>query len=420
VVAQRWRKIIVHADMDAYFAQIEQRDFPQLRGKPVAVTNGEKGSCIITRSYEARAYGVKTGMRWYEARRLCPGLVRQPSRPGVYAALSSRIMEVLATVSPDIEIFSVDEAFLDLSHCRGLYQSAGEVARLIRERVWAATGLTCSVGISGDKTTAKIASKRGKPNGYFIIPPWQAKAALAPLPVTDLCGINRGVAQFLAQYGVYYCGQMATIPINVLAKRFGNIGRRLWKMCQGEDPEPVKLTIAAPKSIGHGKVMPPATTDQTVILTYLAHMAEKVAQRMRRHQLVAQRFFIGLKTAEGWLAKDYRAVQPTQDGLLIYQFAKALLLQHWQGEPVFQCQITALRPQTGSGQLDLFAPRPLARQRINGVVDQINDRFGQGALKQATRLQALQMPEVIAPAWRPTGHRASVNSDAVDRTKDRY
>ena len=412
-----WPRIIVHVDMDAFFAQVEQRDNPQLRGRPVCVTNGDKGSCIITRSYEAREFGVKTGMRLTEALQRCPQLIRCPSRPHVYAALSTQIMEVLTTITPDIEVFSVDEAFLDLSKCRHLYRGAQSVGRLIKQRVFAATQLECSVGLSGDKTTAKIASKRSKPDGLLVIPPWDAEHMLAALPVTEICGIGKGVAQFLAQYGVYYCGQVKALPISVLSKRFGNVGRRLWHMCLGQDPDPVKLSLAEPKSVGHGKVMPPNTTDKGTVLSYLAHMSEKVAFRLRSHSMVAQSFWIGIKIREGWLAERYKTVQPTNDGLLIYHLAVALVEQYWEGEGVFQCQITAIAPQCGHAQMDLFVEPERQRDQINSTMDAINKKFGARALVNAQRLSSLQMPDVIAPAWRPTGMRASVNVEVSDKKK---
>ena len=151
------------------------------------------------------------------------------------------------------------------------------------------------MGVSGDKPTAKYAAKLNKPNGLTVIPPWQARARLFDVPVTELCGINKGIGGFLAQYGVHRCGDMERLPISVLAKRFGNPGRRIWYMCQGEDPDPVQLNVPPPKSVGHGKVMPPDTRDHTVLLTFLMHMSEKVAARLRRHGLKAGRFFIGLQ-----------------------------------------------------------------------------------------------------------------------------
>jgi len=405
---KHWPKIIAHVDMDAFFAQIEQRDFPELRGKPVCITNGEQGSCIITRSYEARRYGIRTGMRLHAALKRCPGLIRRPSRPAVYAYVSSQIMSALEDITPDMEIFSVDEAFLDLSHCRQLYHHARHVGRLIKERIWDASRLTCSVGVSGDKTTAKYASKKNKPDGLLIIPPWRARAALANAHVTDLCGINKGIAQFLSQYQVYRCADMARIPMPVLSKRFGNLGKRIWKMCLGEDPESVHTVVMPPQSMGHGKVLPPNTKDELVILGYLCHMAEKVGFRLRKHAMCAQHFYVGLKTQEGWLADRVKTIQATNDGLQIYQLAKCFVQRRWQGEGVFQCQITAQDPQVGGGQLDLFQKESDQRHAINMIMDKIQLKFGKASITTASRLLRLPMPDVISPAWRPNGHRESI------------
>ena len=407
-MAQHWPRIILHVDMDAFFAQIEQRDEPDYRGQPVCVTNGQLGSCVITCSYEARAYGIKTGMRLTEARQLCPHLIQCPSRPTVYAGVSTQIMQILETVSPDIEIFSVDEAFLDLSRCRNLYTHAKAVGKQIQQAIVSATGLTCSIGISGDKTTAKIGSKRNKPNGVTVIPPWLSASTLAPLKVTEICGISTGIARFLSQYSVYYCGQMATLPIDVMARRFGNLGRRLWYMCLGEDPDPVKTSERPPKSMGHGKVMPPNTRDRHVIFNFLGHMSEKVALRLRAHDMTSQHFFIGLRLEQGWIVEQYKTVQATDDGALIFQLAKAMVLQRWHGEGVFQCQVTALRVQHGSGQRDLFEPYPEKALAVNTVMDQVNQRYGISGVVRGHCLQQLNMPDVIAPAWRPSGHRATV------------
>mgnify|MGYP005854124975 CR=1 FL=1 len=174
--------MIALVDMDCFFAQIEQLDNPNWREKPVAVTNGRMGSTIITSSYQARAFGVHTGMRLKQARQLCPGLIQAPSRPYRYAAVSSRIMESLVNITPDIEVFSIDEAFLDMSRCQQLYHGALDVGERIRRQVFRVSGLTCSVGISGDKTTAKFAAKKNKPDGLRVIHPDQAAQVLAPEP----------------------------------------------------------------------------------------------------------------------------------------------------------------------------------------------------------------------------------------------
>ena len=285
-----WPRAIILVDMDAFFASIEQRDFPELRGKPIGVTNGLQGSTIITCSYEARAYGIKTGMRLKEARQYCPDIIQRPSRPYVYAQVSSEIMYALQAVTPDIEVFSVDEAFLDVSHCQQLYGTPPRMAHMAREIVQQVSGITCSAGVSGDKTTAKFAAKLNKPDGLAVIPPWEAKERLRDIPTTKLCGIANGIGSFLAGHGAHTCGDVGQLPISVLARRFGNLGRRIWLMCQGEDPETIKIDVAPPKSIGHGKVVPPGTKEKEVLLTYLLHMSEKVAARLRQHHMEASHF----------------------------------------------------------------------------------------------------------------------------------
>ena len=301
---KHWQRAIALLDMNAFFASVEQRDFPSLLGQPVAITNGMRGSCIITSSYEARAFGIRTGMRVREALRLCPHLVQRPTRPKVYAKVSRNIMHSLLNVCPDIEVFSVDEAFIDITSCQKLYGSPEQAAHELKQAVYGASGLLCSLGLSGDKTTAKYAAKLNKPDGFTVIPPWQAKSALQHVPVTELCGIAKGIGNFLGSHGVIYCGDMEKLPISVLSRRFGNLGRRIWYMCQGADPDQLHPDIAAAKSIGHGKVLPPDTRDRNTLLTYLQHMCSKVGTRMRRHEMQAKTFWIGLRTDAGWLARQ--------------------------------------------------------------------------------------------------------------------
>ncbi|MBF0219331.1 MAG: DNA polymerase IV [Gammaproteobacteria bacterium] len=394
--------------MNAFFASVEQLDNPQWRNHPVAITNGAMGSCIITCSYEARAFGIKTGMRLPEARRLCPELLQIPSRPRRYAEISTRIMQTLATITPDMEIFSVDEAFLDVTHCQTLHGTPPHIAQMARQRIFAAVGLLCSAGVSGDKTTAKFAAKLKKPDGLTVIPPWEARQRLADVPVTELCGINRGIGQFLAVHGVERCGDMQRLPIQILCQRFGErLGRRLWLMAQGADPEPLETQIKAPKSIGHGKVMPPDTRDLTTIKTYLRHMAHKVAARLRQHQLLASHFLIALRTQEMWISLKEHTITPCDEEQPIYQLALRLLLQLPPGKGVFQVQITALNPGCAAHR-DLFSS-PLPRRRHAAtMMDRVNQRYGQMTLASARLIHISPMPDVIAPSWRPDGHRRTV------------
>ncbi len=406
-----WPRAIALIDMNAFFASVEQRDFPSLLGKPVGITNGLRGSCIITCSYEARAYGVRTGMRLKEARVLCPQLVQRPARPEVYTHVSSNIMRAIRNVCPDIEIFSVDEAFIDMTPCQRLYGSPIRAAHLLKQAAYNASGILCSIGISGDKTTAKYAAKLNKPDGFTVIPPWEARKRLSHVPVTELCGIAEGIGRFLADHGVKHCGDMEQLPISVLARRFGNLGRRIWYMCQGEDPDPLHPDVAAPKSIGHGKVMPPGTRSHDVVLTYLQHMCYKVGARLRRHNFEARTFWIGLKTESGGIGDKIRLPLFSNDHRQLFRAAKHLLELTWRGEGVHQIQVTALDPQPTAMQFDMFAQNSAQKRLQNQLhitMDNINKRYGEFALSPARLLGRSDSPNVIAPAWKPDGHRQTI------------
>ncbi len=406
--APSWPRAIIHLDMNAFFASVEQRDFAELRGRPVAVTNGEAGTTIITCSYEARGYGVHTGMRLKEARRLCPPLIQRPARPKIYAAISTAIMEALYDISPDIEVYSVDEAFLDVTRCQTLHGTPQHMARMAMDKVREISGLPCSVGVSGDKSTAKFAANLIKPNGFTVIAPWEMRERLENEPVTKLSGVAEGIGGYLAAHGAITCGDVARLPVSVLARRFGNIGRHIWLMCRGEDPDDVQGAVAAPKSLGHGKVVPPGTRDTETLLTYFLHMSEKVGARLRRHNLDAQRFFIGLRAYNGWIGGTLALAQPGNDSKAIYQLCGNVIQQIWHGEPVSQVQVTALDPQPMNNQLGLFEVHDEHHDVLNQVMDQINRRYGEFTLAPARLLGRSAMPNVIAPSWKPSGHRQSV------------
>ena len=403
-----WPRAIVLVDMNAFFASIEQRDCPEWRGRPLAITNGTQGTCIITCSYEARAYGIKTGMRLKQAHQLCPELIQCPAHPERYAETSAAIMEALRDITPDIEIFSVDEAFLDVTHCQRLLGTPPCIAQLAKQSVFATSGLLCSAGVSGDKTTAKFAAKLIKPNGLTVIPPWEAAQRLHDVPVTGLCGIAEGIGRFLAAHGIHTCGEVKQLPISVLARRFGNPGRRIWYMCQGQDPDKLHQDIPAPKSIGHGKVVPPNTRDREVLLTYLMHMSEKVGARLRRHRLEALTFYIGLRTADGWIGDRLRCALPTSDGREIMRLCYRVINEIWNGQGIHQVQVTALDPVDSGKQLELFDAMGDAQQEVNMVMDSVNRRYGEFCIAPARLLNRSSMPNVIAPAWKPTGHRQTI------------
>ncbi len=407
-MAEPWPRAILHVDMNAFFASIEQRDFPELRGKPVAVTNGLQGATIITASYEARAHGVRTGMHIRDARVLCPDIIKRASRPPAYVQVSTAIMEALDAITPDIEVFSVDEAFLDVTGVQHLHGTPETMGRMAKRIVQESVGLRCSVGVSGDKTTAKFAAKQQKPDGLTVIPPWDARERLKQVPVTQLCGINRGIGGYLAERGVVTCGDMQQLPVSELARRFGNLGRRIWLMAQGRDPSRVEPRVAAPKSVGASKVLPPATREREILAAYLQHMAETIALRMRRYGLEAQCYGVGMLAESGWIGTEYRTALPTADGHAINRLCADLLARRWHGEGVYQVAVRALDPKQAGNQRDLFEPAPEKQEQVNAVMDRINAKYGRWTLMPARMLNKSATPDVIAPSWKPGGLRQTI------------
>tara|TARA_Y100000590_G_scaffold169037_1_gene193481 strand:+ start:164727 stop:165920 length:1194 start_codon:yes stop_codon:yes gene_type:complete len=397
----------MHVDMNAFFASIEQRDFIYLRNKPVAITNGLKGSCIITCSYEARAFGIKTGMRFIDAKKLCPKLIRRSSRPNHYAKISAEIMKVLKNISPDIEIFSVDEAFLDLTRYQKIYFSPFHVAYLIKHIIYNQFGLTCSIGISDNKSTAKFASKLKKPNGITLIKPQDAEKILSNYPVTELCGVAKGVKEFLKYHGVLKCKDMKKIPISILGNRFGNIGKKIWMMAQGKDIDSLNLISKSPKSIGHGKVTKPNTQDDYEIRYILYRMSEKVAARMRSHNYESNKFFIGIKIQTGWISDYFKTKTYINNGKNIFDLCISLLNTIKIKYGVFQVQVTAVNPKACNTQKDLFDD--VIHQRIlDSTIDKLNEKFGRLVVIPARLNTYQESPDVISPSWRPSGHRKSL------------
>lgn len=404
-----WKKTILHIDMNAFFASIEQRDNPLLIGKPIAVTNGIHGSCVITCSYEARAFGIKTGMRYVDAKSLCPTLIKQPSNPVRYAKISTNIMSIIKTISPDVEIFSVDEAFIDLTNCLNIYQTPMNAALILKDRIFKYENLPCSIGISTSKALAKFAAKMHKPNGITIIDPGRSKDILNNYPVTALCGVSTGIKKFLNTHNVYKCGDMKNIPISILGNKYGNIGRRIWLMAQGKDIDFVDIDTKAPKSFGHGKVTIPNLKSRYAIKKTFRKMSEKVATRMRKNHYESDIFAIGYKIFSGWNMRKFKLRYYTNNGNEIYELCSKMISTIKSGIGIYQVQITALNPRPINLQSSIFENVSHKQQKkIDNAMDRINERYSKQVILPARILHEDDSPDVIAPSWRPDGFKRSV------------
>ena len=411
-----WKRCIAHVDMDAFFASVEQKLQPRLRNQPIAITNGSHGSCVITCSYEARAFGIKTGMRFAEARQLCNGIEQCPSRPEVYARTSQKVMEALQNhITPDIEVYSVDEAFLDMSKVHLANKDPQHLARRIQSCIYEAVGLPASVGIGGDKTTAKFAAKKAKPKGVWVVSPMHAKKILAQMPVDKLCGIGSGIRRFLAKHGVHTCGGVAHLPVHILADRFGHGGKRIWLMCQGKDPDPIRTVQKDPKTMGHGKVLPPGVRDQSRLRGYISYMAFKLSCRLQQHNLWAQKIWIGITAGHVHTGIEFPLQVGANDYPLMQKLVDIVLQECWRPNTVYKkIQITATE-LCRHRQNDLFngkCKQHIRQESLDSTLARINEKFGFSTLRPAS-LKALSSPDVIAPSWQPSGHRQTIPNNKV-------
>src|SRR5205814_6997283 len=282
-------RTIAHVDMDAFYAAVEQRDRPELRGQPVIVGAEPTGRGVVSAaSYEARVYGVRSAMPISTAARLCPHGAFLPVDMDKYRRVSTEIMAILDAFSPLVEPISVDEAFVDLTGTASLFGPPPEAARAIKTRIRAETGLTASAGLAANKFIAKVASDLEKPDGLVVVPPGREAAFLAPLPIGRLWGVGRVMADALSGLGITTIGQLQAMPRAVLVRRFGPHGADLHDLAFGRDDRPVE-PYTAPKSMGAEETFESDCRDRARLAAVLRGQAERVARELRTDGLAAAR-----------------------------------------------------------------------------------------------------------------------------------
>ena len=373
--------------MDAFYASIEQRDRPELRGLPVIVgaSPGRRG-VVSAASYEARRFGVRSAMPIGRAVRLCPHGVYLPVDMDKYQRVSGEIMAILGDFSPLVEPVSVDEAFVDLSGTQALFGPPDEAVRRIKTRIRAETGLTASAGLAANKFVAKVASDLRKPDGLVIVPPGTEAGFLAPLPVERLWGVGKVLAETLAGMGIATIGQLQRIPAATLVRRFGEHGGQLHDLAFGRDDRPVEPSTPA-KSIGAETTFGVDCRDPERLRRTLRRHAERVARQLREEHLAGARVTLKLRYADFRTLTRSHTGDPTQDGLDLYRRALTLLDREAVSEPVrlIGLSVSSLGP-AGQGQLPLLDPVALRRERLAPVLDRLTARFGEGTLGPASLL----------------------------------
>jgi DNA polymerase IV len=379
--------------MDAFYASVEQRDHPELRGRPVIVGADPRGRGVVSAaSYEARRYGVRSAMPIGRAARLCPQAAFLPVDMEKYRQVSHRIMEVLDQFSPVIEVLSVDEAFVDLTGTRPLFGDAVEAVRRIKARIREETELTASAGLAPNKFLAKVASELQKPDGLVVVAAGIEAEFLAPLGVERIWGVGKVMAADLAAMGITTVGQLQRVPRTTLVARFGQHGAHLHELAFGRDDRPVEPWAPA-KSMGAETTFEVDCREPDVLTRTLREQAERVARELRQERLRAARVTLKLRYADFRTLTRAVTGDPVQDGLEIFRRAAALLAREQVREPVRLIGVSAsgLGPET-SGQLSLLDPTVARRERLARVVDTLVARFGQESVVTAALLPTVREP----------------------------
>jgi DNA polymerase-4 len=370
--------------MDAFYASVEQRDRPELRGRPVIVGADPGGRGVVSAaSYEARVFGVRSAMPIGKAARLCPHGVFVPVDMDKYARVSDQIMAILGDFSPLVEPVSVDEAFVDLTGTESLFGAAPEAVRRIKHRIREATALTASAGLAANKFIAKIASDLNKPDGLVVVEAGREADFLAPLPIERLWGVGKATARSLAALGIATIGQLQRLPRATLVSRLGHHGADLHDLAFGRDDRAVE-PWTAPKSMGAETTFERDTDDRARLETTLRGQAERVARELRAGGMAAARVTLKLRFADFRTITRSHTGDPTQDGLELYRrvatlFARERLAQRIR---LIGVSASALGPPE-SGQLGLLDPNAVRRERLARAVDGITGRFGAGAIRPA-------------------------------------
>jgi len=374
-----WPRAILHADMDAFYAAVEQMDRPELRGRPVLIGSDRPRGVVATASYEARPFGCRSAQPVAVAKRLCPDAVIVPPRMKRYREISDEVFEIFHQTSPSVQPLSIDEAFLDLTGMRRLLGPPERVAEELRARIHREVGLTASVGLAPNKFLAKLASEMDKPDGLTIVRPGEAQALLDPLPVGRLWGVGPATESRLHALGLRTVGQIRALSEDEITSRLGSLGEHLLRLSRGLDDRPVTHDSGA-KSIGHECTFEEDIEEPEEVLRVMLTQSEQVGRRLRRHGVVAAG--ITVKIRYGNFETITRATtldKPTDSTEPLWRAARELF-QKWRRkafQPVRLIGVTATRLSTGGSQLGLFPdPEEERRKRLDKALDRIQDRFG--------------------------------------------
>jgi DNA polymerase-4 len=386
-------RTLLHVDLDAFYAAVEQRDNPELRGKPVLVGGSARRGVVASCSYESRAFGIRSAMPMAEALRRCPKAIVVRHRMDRYVEASQRFFQILGDYSPEVEGLSLDEAFLDVTASERLLGDGPTIARAIKARVRSELSLVASVGIAPIKLAAKIASDIDKPDGLRIVTPEGLLGFLHPLPMTRLWGVGEATRQILASMGLSTIGDIARYPEAALVSRLGAItGHHLAALARGEDSREVHPE-SDPISVGHRETFDDDIDDKGELGVVLLDQADRVASRLRAANQRARAVVLAIKY------DDFREISrrttldaPTSDGAVLGRIAIELLakvaIEPRKGCRVRLCGVTAtsLEARDAPRQLGFDEAARAKGERLGDTIDKLAAKFGKATIRRAVHI----------------------------------
>jgi DNA polymerase IV len=384
-------RTVLHVDMDAFYASIEQRDDPSLRGLPVIVGGDRRRGVVLTASYEARPFGVGSAMPMARALRLCPQARVVRPRMKHYADISAQLMRILRRFSPTVEPISLDEAFLDASGEERLLGDGRTIGAAIKRAVREELGLAASVGVATSKFVAKVASDAGKPDGLLVVPPGEEAAFLAPLPVGRLYGVGKKTEELLRGAGFRTVAQIAAADPRKLARAVGDrLAEHLGHLARGEDPREVDADRAA-VTVGSEETLGEDTADRALLEARILVHADQVAERLRASGWRARVVVLKVKYADFTLRTRRTTLpEPTVDGTTIAETARSLLdrleISGHKKVRLVGVSTAGLVSEQAPAQQELAFVTEARGDRLGHTLDQITARFGRTAITRGTLL----------------------------------
>lgn len=394
--------MILCMDMDAFFASVEQSANPLLRGKPVAVIGAKERTVVVTSSYEARARGVKTGMSKYEALKVCPQVLLVCASTGKYTYISTEISKFLKTITPDVEVYSIDEAFLDIGD-----KDPIAIGYMIKSFVKKNFDITCSIGIGANKLIAKMATGVNKPDGLYMVQPDESQDFIDEFELGDIWGIGRRSAKRFRDMGIFSPKDLRQLGSERLEHMFGINGIKLYQMVCGQYTEGVVSEEPPVKSIGHSMTLPQNVSDRETALNYLLQLSEMVSARARKNGFSGKLLHLVIRDTEmGNISRQKGIGFFTAATHHIYETATALFDELWDNKPIRLLGISLGSLISEAVMLTNIMDNFDKYPQLYDAIDKINNKYGKSSISYASVLNCKRIgAKTISPAWRPEGTR---------------